>query len=294
MAGRSIFDPRVPAGAYDEFAVDAAPRSAAQRSWEPADGPLPALYIGHGAPPLLDDPLWMSQLAAWTHAMPKPRAVLIVSAHWEAAPLMLSSPAAGTPLVYDFGGFQPRYYTLTYATPDASALAREVAALMPDTAPAHQHPSRGLDHGAWVPLKIMYPLADVPVLQLSIPTSDPLRLLALGARLRPLRESGVLVIGSGFLTHGLPFITREMVTGEVVPGWSSEFDQWAAEALARGDVETLAAFRRAPGMPYAHPTADHFLPLFVTLGAATDPSAPAATVIDGYWMGFAKRSVQVG
>jgi 4,5-DOPA dioxygenase extradiol len=293
MAGRSIFDPLVPAGAYDEFAVDAAPRSAAQRSWEPADGPLPALYIGHGAPPLLDDPLWMSQLAAWTHSMPKPRAVLIVSAHWEAAPLMLSSPAAGTPLVYDFGGFQQRYYTLTYATPDASALAREVAALMPDTAPAHQHPSRGLDHGAWVPLKIMYPLADVPVLQLSIPTSDPLGLLALGTRLRPLRESGVLVIGSGFLTHGLPFITREMVTGEAVPGWSSEFDQWAAEALARGDVETLAAFRRAPGMPYAHPTADHFLPLFVTLGAAADPSAPATTVIDGYWMGFAKRSVQV-
>jgi 4,5-DOPA dioxygenase extradiol len=293
MAGRSIFDPLVPAGAYDEFVVDAAPSSAAQRSWEPSDGPLPALYIGHGAPPLLDDPLWMSQLAAWTHTMPKPRAVLIVSAHWEAAPLMLSSPSARTPLVYDFGGFQPRYYTLTYPTPDASALAREVAALMPSTSPAHQHPSRGLDHGAWVPLKVMYPLADVPVLQLSIPTSDPLRLLALGARLKPLRESGVLVIGSGFLTHGLPFITREMVTGEVVPGWSAEFDQWAAEALARGDVETLAAFRRAPGMPYAHPTADHFLPLFVTLGAATDPAAPAATVIDGYWMGFAKRSVQV-
>ncbi len=293
MAGRSIFDPRVPAGAYDEFVVDAAPRSAAQRSWAPSDGPLPALYIGHGAPPLLDDPLWMSQLAAWALALPKPRAVLIVSAHWEAAPLMLSSPAAGTPLVYDFGGFRQRYYTLTYATPDASALAREVASLMPDTAPAHQHPSRGLDHGAWVPLKIMYPLADVPVLQLSIPTSDPLKLLALGARLKPLRESGVLVIGSGFLTHGLPFITREMVTGEAVPRWSSEFDQWAAEALGRGDVETLAAFRRAPGMPYAHPTTDHFLPLFVTLGAASDPSAPAATVIDGYWMGFAKRSVQV-
>jgi 4,5-DOPA dioxygenase extradiol len=225
--------------------------------------------------------------------MPKPRAVLIVSAHWEAAPLMLSSPAAGTPLVYDFGGFQQRYYTLTYPTPDASAFAREVASLMPDSAPAHQHPRRGLDHGAWVPLKIMYPLADVPVLQLSIPTSDPMRLLELGARLRPLRESGVLVIGSGFLTHGLPFVTREMISGDAVPGWSSEFDAWAGEALSRGDVETLANFRQAPGMPYAHPTADHFLPLFVTLGASSDPSAPATTVIDGYWMGFAKRSVQV-
>ena len=218
MAGSSIFDPLVPAGAYDSFVTEAGPRSAAQRRWEAADGALPALYIGHGAPPLLDDATWMGQLAAWTHSMPKPRAVLIISAHWEAAPLMLSAPAAGTPLVYDFGGFQQRYYTLTYRTPDATAFAAEVAALMPDTAPAHQHPSRGLDHGAWVPLKVMYPLADVPVLQLSIPTSDPLKLLALGARLRPLRESGVLVIGSGFLTHGLPFVTRAMITENAVPG----------------------------------------------------------------------------
>lgn len=293
MATRSIFDPLVPAGAYDEFAATAAPASAAQRAWTPDDGALPALYIGHGAPPLLDDAEWMAQLASWTHTLPKPRGVLIVSAHWEAAPLMLSAPGAATPLVYDFGGFQPRYYTLTYPTPDASSLAREVSSLMPVAAPAHQHPSRGLDHGAWVPLKVMYPLADVPVLQLSIPTSDPSLLLSLGARLRPLRESGVLIIGSGFLTHGLPFVTREMVFGSAVPGWSSDFDQWAAEALARGDVETLAGFRKAPGMPYAHPTADHFLPLFVTLGAASDPTAPVETVIDGYWMGFAKRSFQV-
>jgi 4,5-DOPA dioxygenase extradiol len=219
--------------------------------------------------------------------------VLIVSAHWEAAPLMLSAPGAGTPLVYDFGGFASRYYTLTYPTPDATAFALEVASLMPDASPAHQHPSRGLDHGAWVPLKIMYPLADVPVLQLSLPTSDPFALLSLGSRLRSLRESGVLVIGSGFLTHGLPFVTQAMITDGFVPGWSSEFDQWAAEALGRGDVEALAGFRRAPGMPYAHPSADHFLPLFVTLGAATDPGKPVQTVIDGYWMGFAKRSFQV-
>jgi 4,5-DOPA dioxygenase extradiol len=290
---RSIFDPLVPAGAYDEFVKSAAPASAGQRVWTSADGPLPALYLGHGAPPLLDDPEWMSQLAAWTHQMPKPRGVLIVSAHWEAAPLMLSAPGAGTPLVYDFGGFAPRYYTLTYRTPDASALAREVASVMPDSQPAHQHPSRGLDHGAWVPLKVMYPLADVPVLQMSIPTQESAKLMELGARLRPLRESGVLIIGSGFLTHGLPFITLEMITDGVVPRWSADFDQWAAEALSSGDVETLASYKKAPGMPYAHPTADHFLPLFVTLGAASDPEKPAETVIDGYWMGFAKRSVQV-
>src|ERR1700735_5135027 len=131
MAGRSIFDPLVPAGAYDSFVTEAGPRSAAQRRWAPDDGALPALYIGHGAPPLLDDAEWMAQLASWTHTLPKPRGVLIVSAHWEAAPLMLSAPGAATPLVYDFGGFQPRYYTLTYPTPDASSLAREVAGLMP-------------------------------------------------------------------------------------------------------------------------------------------------------------------
>lgn len=289
----SIFDPLVPAGAYDDFVKSAAPASAEQPMWTASDGPLPALYIGHGAPPLLDDPEWMVQLAAWVHRMPKPRAVLIVSAHWEAAPLMLSAPAQGTPLVYDFGGFQERYYSLTYRTPDASDLATSVRKLMPDGRPAHQHPSRGLDHGAWVPLKVMYPLADVPVLQLSIPTQDPARLLELGGRLKPLRDSGVLVIGSGFLTHGLPFLTRDDFNGEHVPGWSADFDLWASSALDSGDVEALADFRKAPGMPYAHPTVDHFLPLFVTLGAADDPGKPVETVIDGYWMGLAKRSFQV-
>jgi 4,5-DOPA dioxygenase extradiol len=290
---RSIFDPEVPAGAYDEFEKTAAPASAAQPAWTEQDGPLPALYLGHGAPPLLDDPTWMSQLADWTHSMPKPKGILIVSAHWEQAPLTLSSPSAGTPLVYDFGGFQPRYYQLTYRTPDAAWLASTVAGLMPATMPAHQHPSRGLDHGAWVPLKVMYPLADVPAIQLSIPTHDPATLLRIGERLRPLKEQGVLVIGSGFMTHGLPFLTADMITRGTVPGWSHDFDLWAKEALERGDVETLMSYHKAPGMPYAHPTPDHLLPLFVTLGAADDPAKPATPVIDGYWMGMAKRSVQV-
>jgi 4,5-DOPA dioxygenase extradiol len=289
---RSIFDPLVPAGAYDEFVTAAAPASARQRAWTADDGPLPVIYMGHGAPPLLDDPVWMGELASWTHALPKPTAILIVSAHWEQAPLMLSAPGAGTPLVYDFGGFQPRYYSLTYATPDASWLAGRVASLTPDASPAHQHPSRGLDHGAWVPLKVMYPLADVPALQLSIPTHDPATLLRIGERLRPLKEQGVLIIGSGFLTHGLPFLTPDMITGNAVPGWSQDFDDWAADALARGDVEALAGYRKAPGMPYAHPTPDHLLPVFVTLGASDNPEAPVTTVIDGFWMGLAKRSFQ--
>ena len=118
----------------------------------------------------------------------------------------------------------------------------------------------------------MFPLGDIPVLQLSMPTHDPSRLLDLGARLRALRAEGVLVLGSGFMTHGLPFVTREMVYG-AVPTWSSDFDAWVADALSRGDVDELAGFRtRAPGMPFAHPTVEHYTPLFITLGAADDPS----------------------
>jgi len=254
-------------------------------------GRMPALYIGHGAPPLLDDPLWSAQLSAWSAGLPRPKAILIVSAHWESAPVSLS--ASGVPLVYDFGGFHPRYYQMQYATPDASALAARVAAMMPDREPVHQHASRGLDHGAWVPLKIMFPEADIPVLQMSLPTHDPYRLLALGERLRPLRDEGVLVMGSGFLTHGLPFL-RDFSIEAKAPGWSVDFDLWAADALARGDVDELAAYQaKAPGMPYAHPTVEHYTPLFVTLGAATAADAPGDQRIDGYWMGLSKRSLQV-
>jgi 4,5-DOPA dioxygenase extradiol len=252
---------------------------------------MPALYLGHGAPPLLDDPLWSSQLASWARDLPRPKAILIVSAHWESAPVSLS--ANGAPLVYDFGGFDQKYYRMTYETPDATALAQRITAMMPASEPVHQHGSRGLDHGAWVPLKIMYPDADIPVLQMSLPTHDPVRLMALGERLRPLRDEGVLIIGSGFLTHGLPFLKEFRIDADA-PGWSTDFDAWAGEALARGDVDELARYRtQAPGMPYAHPTVEHYTPLFVTLGAATTPDEPGLQVIDGFWMGLSKRSLQV-
>jgi 4,5-DOPA dioxygenase extradiol len=183
---------------------------------------------------------------------------------------------------------------LQYPAPGAPALAAEAMRLLAQAGfVVAADPARGLDHGAWVPLKIMYPAADVPVLQLSLPTDDPDRLLALGERLRPLREQGVLVIGSGHMTHGLPFLTREMFLENEVPGWSADFDAWAADALARGDVAELAAFRtKAPGMPYAHPTVEHFTPMFVTLGAAADPTAPVVTTVDGYAVGLSRRSFQ--
>jgi 4,5-DOPA dioxygenase extradiol len=139
----------------------------------------------------------------------------------------------------------------------------------------------------------MYPDADIPVLQMSMPTSDPGKLLKLGHRLQPLRDMGVLVIGSGFMTHGLPYL-RDWSTTAQAPTWSSEFDAWAAEALAKGDVETLSAFKsKAPGMPYAHPTVEHFTPLFITLGAGLKADAPVETLIDGYFMGLSKRSILV-
>jgi 4,5-DOPA dioxygenase extradiol len=287
-----VFNPAIPGGAYDDFLPEALASARTQRDWTPADGPLPAIYLSHGAPPLFDDGPWLRELRDWAQTMPKPKSVLIVSAHWEDAPLMLSAPGARTPLVYDFGGFHPRYYAMKYGTPDASSLTNRVAAMMPDNEALYQHPNRGLDHGAWIPLMAMYPLADVPVLQMSMPTHDPEALLNLGRRLAPLRAEGTLVIGSGFMTHGLPFITREMLSGKV-PAWSSDFDTWVAEALSRGDVAELAAYQnRAPGMPFAHPTPDHFLPLFITLGAADDPEAPARTIIDGYSIGLAKRSFE--
>jgi 4,5-DOPA dioxygenase extradiol len=251
---------------------------------------MPAVYIGHGAPPLLDDPVWSAQFAELSTTLPRPKAILIVSAHWESAPLALTASGPGTKLVYDFWGFDQRYYELTYDTPDASALSARITATLPDTEPVHQHNSRGLDHGAWVPLSIMYPEADIPVVQMSLPTHDPSRLMELGSRLRPLRDEGVLIIGSGFLTHGLPFLTEWKINAKV-PTWSAEFDAWAAEALTSGDVDALAAFQDlAPGMPYAHPTVEHFSPLFVTLGASEKIDASPQQMMEGFWMGLSKRS----
>ena len=252
---------------------------------------MPAVFISHGAPPLVDDERWTGELRELAASLPRPERILVVSAHWEAAPLMIGATEP-VPLVYDFAGFPQRYYEVTYPSPGAPGLADDVAALMPDS----QHvvrTDRGLDHGAYVPLTVMYPEADVPVLQMSLPTLEPEALLDLGRRLRPLRDSGTLIVGSGFTTHGLPFLSRQHWTDPAAPppGWSREFDAWAQETLAAGDVESLAAFRdRAPGMPYAHPTIEHLAPMFVTLGASDDPEQAPEQPIDGFWMGLAKRS----
>ncbi|WP_030909661.1 dioxygenase [Streptomyces sp. NRRL F-5126] len=253
---------------------------------------MPALYLSHGAPPLADDPQWPDQLAAWSAELPRPRAILVVSAHWEAAP-----PAVGAtrsvPLEYDFWGFPEHYYQVTYPAPGAPALAESVRKLLSVPGQAVQDaPERGLDHGAYVPLVEMFPAADIPVLQLSMPTLEPERLLEVGRKLAPLRDEGVLIIGSGFFTHNLAALRH---TGGGVPGWSAEFDDWGRQALDAQDIDALLDFEHAsPAGRLAHPRTEHFAPLFVTLGAAESELASRRTVIDGFWMGLAKRSVQFG
>ena len=253
---------------------------------------LPAVYLGHGAPILIDDPVWPGELATWAAVMPRPKSILVVSAHWQSAPLTLGAVQAA-PLTYDFYGFPERYYQIRYDSPGAPELAARVRAMMPAGEPV-AHRERGLDHGAFIPLLMMYPKADIPVLQMSMPDLTPEHLFEIGRRLAPLRDEGVLIMGSGFMTHGLPYIDQYWDGREGAPEWSAEFDHWAAEALERGDVDSLFDFRnRAPGMPYAHPTVEHFAPLFVALGAATDPAAAPKFTIEGYWLGLAKRSFEV-
>jgi 4,5-DOPA dioxygenase extradiol len=233
----------------------------------------------------------MAELLAWARALPKPRAILIVSAHWESDRIGVTS-SRPKELVYDFGGFAPMYYRMRYDTPDATEVNRLLHQVVPDGLHVQEH-ARGLDHGAWVPLKIMYPHADVPVLQLSLPTAaDPEELMRLGGYLGALREQGVLIIGSGFMTHGLPYLTPAMMFGGEVPQWSRDFDAWAASALERGAIDELMNYQAlAPAVAYAHPTVEHLTPIFITLGAAQNPTR-VTTAIDGYAMGLSKRSFE--
>ena len=252
---------------------------------------MPVLYLSHGAPPLADDQLWTRQLAEWSADLPKPTAILMVSAHWENAPLTLGATTT-VPLVYDFWGFPQCYYEVTYAAPGAPELASKVRALLSSAMPVHDEPDRGLDHGAYVPLVEMFPAADVPVLQISMPSLDPTVLLEVGRRLAPLRDEGVLIIGSGFFTHNLSGIDVSNPAAPP-PSWSAEFDEWGRETLTNGDVDALVDFlHKAPAGRLAHPRTEHFAPLFVSLGASLATTAVPTAVIDGYWCGLAKRSLQ--
>lgn len=249
----------------------------------------PVLFVAHGAPPLLDDAGWIAQLARWGQDLPRPRAILVVSAHWEARPLTIGATRP-VPLIYDFSGFPDRFYRLQYASPGAPELAERVRGLVAGAGLPFRDSERGLDHGAYIPLMCMVPNAEIPVLQISMPSLDPAELYKLGQTLAPLRDEGVLIVGSGFLTHNLRSFRGDSVT----PAWADEFDRWIGDLLARGDHDALLDYRRrAPALRQAHPTEEHLAPILLAAGAAgTDP---ARFPIDGFWFGsFSKRSVQFG
>jgi len=251
---------------------------------------MPVIFAAHGAPILLDDASWVGELAAWARAMPRPRSILMVSAHWEQRPTTLGATSR-VPLVYDFHGFPEKYYQTRYASPGAPELAARVRELLRARGIAvAEQPQRGLDHGAYVPLVAMFPEADVPVLQISMPALDAGKLLQLGRALAPLRDEGVLVFGSGFLTHNMSFAFRPGI-----PGWARDFDAWAAEALSRFDLDALADFQaRAPAARMALPTWEHYAPLLVAAGAVGEARPSTSFPISGWWMegAFTRRSVQ--
>ena len=225
---------------------------------------MPTIFVSHGAPTLiLDDVPARAFLASLGRQLPKPKAIVAVSAHWD-TDVPAVSLARKPETIHDFYGFPEALYRLRYDAPGAPELAERVAKL---TGAAHD-PHRGLDHGTWVPAMLGWPEADVPIFQLSVqPQESPAHHIALGRKLRPLGEEGVLVMGSGSATHNLRALVRDN-DSEPEP-WARAFDDWLAETLAKGDEAALANYRaQAPYAREAHPTDEHFLPLHVAFGAA--------------------------
>lgn len=229
---------------------------------------LPSLFVSHGAPTYALEPGEAGrQLARLGRALPRPRAVLVMSPHWITPGVALTAaPAPRT--IHDFGGFPPELYRLQYPAPGDPQLAHAAADLLASAGHgASLDPRRGLDHGAWVPLMHLFPSADVPVIQLSMPADlDPAAAWDLGKALAPLAGDGVLIVGSGSLTHNL----YEIRAGhDQVERYAVEFVDWMREAALALDRERLVhAFERAPHARRAHPTPDHYLPLPFAAGAA--------------------------
>ncbi len=230
----------------------------------------PILFVSHGAPTLPLEP--GDTGAAWRKLgaqLEKPAAILVVSAHWT-TPVPTLSTAQHPATIHDFSGFPAELYSLRYPAPGAPDMARAAAqALQQAGIPVKLDETRGLDHGAWVPLTFLFPDADIPVTQLSLqPAQNPAWHVALGKALRPLRERGVLILCSGSITHNLRALFAHP-QGAAVPQWVSEFRAWMADNISSGDLDALVEYRtRAPHAVQNHPTDEHLLPLFVALGAA--------------------------
>jgi 4,5-DOPA dioxygenase extradiol len=230
--------------------------------------PMPSLFVSHGAPTLaIQDSPARRFLQAYGQTLPEPRGILVLSAHFEAAgAVVTATPRPET--IYDFWGFPQPLYEIVYTAPGSPALAGNVAQLLENAGiRVRLDTERGLDHGAWVPLSLLYPEARVPVVQLCIdPAAGPEYHLRLGEILRPLRDEGVLLLGSGSVTHNL----RELAgADDAAPNWVVAFSEWVAEAIAGRRVKELLAYRKiGPHAQRNHPTEEHFLPLLAALGAA--------------------------
>lgn len=239
---------------------------------------LPTLFVSHGAPTFALEPGRAGPLLrALGQALPRPVAVLVVSAHWS-TPRPRVATAARPRTVHDFGGFDPKLYEIDYPAAGHPALAGRALELLRAAGwDGEADPARGRDHGAWVPLTYLYPDADVPVFQMSMPSVlDAGKAFAFGQALAPLAEEGVLILGSGSLTHNL----YEFRPYGHEHGYAAEFARWMRDAVLAGDSDRLReSMRHAPHARRAHPTAEHFWPLLIAAGAA--PSLRPATVLEG-------------
>ncbi len=235
--------------------------------------PMPSVFISHGAPTLaLDDAPARRFLCGFGATLPRPRAIVVVSAHWETTSLRVTG-AARHDVIHDFFGFDEALYRLRYPAPGAPELAEDIVArLRTRGLEAARDDTRGIDHGAWVPLMLMYPDHDVPVVQVSIcPARNADFHWQLGAALAPLRETGVLVMGSGAVTHNLGEFRQQRCDPASMrtPDYARAFADWVAATLGNGDAQALVDWRaRAPHAARAHPSDDHFLPLHAAAGAA--------------------------
>ncbi len=245
----------------------------------PIPSRIPSLFVSHGAPTFALEPGRAgAQLGALGRQLERPRAVVVVSPHWTTRGVRVTG-ALRPETIHDFGGFDRRLYDMAYPAEGDPALAQRIAALLSQAGwPAQVDPQRGLDHGAWVPLMHLFPRADLPVLQVSMPVGlDSASAWRLGQALAPLAAEGVLVVGSGSLTHNL----YEFRMGSTVEAdYAREFTHWIRDAVRAGDAaRVVEGLERAPHAQRAHPTSEHYLPLVIALGAA--PQALPVTVLDG-------------
>jgi 4,5-DOPA dioxygenase extradiol len=243
---------------------------------------MPSLFISHGAPSIaLEQDEFTRAVAAFGRSLNGARAIAIVSAHWQARTVRVNA-VARPETIYDFGGFSDDLYKIRYQAPGDPALAREISALLGS---ATLEETRGWDHGLWVPMRILLPEANVPIVEIAQPyPTTPAELMQIGGALAPLRDRGVVIAGSGGIVHNLRAIH---LTEKKAPvdDWAKEFDDWFATHLAARDFDTLTRYRDlAPHATLAVPTPEHFEPLFVTLGASRDTDE-LTTIYEGFHYG---------